>query len=62
MHNAILNNNLLKNLFNSIKSFHSDTQASNKLYVFSQVHSAYKVVLRRIYDIPLLYIASHYKR
>ena len=62
MRNAVLNNNLLKSPLNSIKSLHNNTQASNKLYVFSQVRSAYRVILRRIYGIPLLYIAPHYKK
>ena len=62
MQNAILNNNLLESPLNSIKFFCSNTQASNKLYVFLQVYSTYKVILRRIYGIPLLYIISYCKK
>ena len=62
MQDAIFNNNLLKSLLNSIESLRSNAQASNKLYIFLQVYSAYRVVLRRIYGILLLYIASHYKK
>jgi len=62
MQDTVLNNNLLKSPLNSIKSLYSDTQASNKLYIFLQVYGAYRVIPRRIYGIPLLYITSHCKR
>ena len=62
MQDIIFDNNLLKSPLNSIKSLHSNAQASNKLYVFLQVHGAYKVVLRRIYSILLLYITSYCKK
>ena len=62
MQNAIFDNNLLKSLLNSIESLYSDAQAGNKLCVFLQVHGICKVVLRRICSIPLLYIASYYKK
>jgi hypothetical protein len=52
----------LKSPLNSIKSLYSNAQAGNKLYIFLRVRGAYRVILRRIYGIPLLYIASYYKK
>ena len=62
MQDTILDNNLLESLLNIIKSLYNDTQANDKLYIFSRVHGAHKVVPRRICGIPLLYIASHCKK
>ena len=62
MQNAVFDNNLLESPLNGIKSLHSNTQAGNKLHIFLRVHSAHRVILRRIYGIPLLYITSYCKR
>ena len=62
MQDAVLDNNLLKSLFNNIKPLHSDAQASNKLYIFLRVRGACRVILRRIYSILLSYIASYCKK
>ena len=62
MQDVILDDNLLESPLNSIKSLRSDAQAGDMLHVFLRVYSACKVVLRRICGIPLLYIASHYKK